>query len=90
MGLLKFNLNYEIRVRIKDNGIEHCVKKHNETMPFRLQKSFQEFKNQADSDGYHRMQMHSLMDWFGDMGLRISDLIDINILLNKDDVKDVE
>ena len=72
MELVKFNLNYNVRVRIKDKGIEHYVRKYNEIMPFYLHTSFKEFKQKADADGYHTMQMHSFMDDFGCVGLRLA------------------
>ena len=90
MELVKFNLNYNVRVRIKDKGIEHYVRKHNEIMPFHLHTSFKEFKQKADADGYHTMQMHSFMDDFGCMGLRLADLVDTNIYLFQKDVEPVD
>lgn len=89
MSLVKFNLNYNVKVRIKDKGIEHYVTKYNEIMPFRLHTSFKEFKQKADSDGYHTMQMHSFMDDFGCMGLGLADLVDTNIYLFQKDVEPV-
>ena len=86
----KFNLNYNVRVRIKDKGIEHYVRKYNEIMPVHLHSSFKEFKQQADADGYHTMQMHSFMDDFGCMGLGLADLVDTNIYLFWKDVEPVE
>jgi predicted signal transduction protein with EAL and GGDEF domain len=90
MELVKFNLNYNVRVRIKDKGIEHYVRKYNEIMPFHLHTSFKEFKQKADADGYHTMQMHSFMDDFGCMGLSLADLVDTNIYLFQKDVEPVE
>lgn len=90
MELVKFNLNCNVRVRIKDKGIEHYVRMFNETMPFHLHTSFKEFKQKADADGYHTMQLHSFMDDFGCMGLCLEDLVDANIYLFQKDIVHVE
>lgn len=87
MELVKFNLNYQVRVRIKDQGIEHYVRNYNDIMPFDLHISFKEFKQKADADGYHTMQMHAFMDYFGCMGNRLADLVDINIYLFQKDIE---
>jgi hypothetical protein len=85
-GMLRFNLNYNVKVKIRDAGIEHYVRKHNSIMPFQLHTSFKEFKSKADVDGYHTMQMHSFMDDFGCEGLRLANLVDLNILIFQKDV----
>ena len=90
MDLLKFNLNYSVRVRIKDKGIEHYVRKYNEIMPFQLHTSFKEFKEKANADGYHTMQFHSFMDNFGGMGVGLADLVDTNIYLFQKDIEPVK
>lgn len=90
MELVKLNLNCNIKVKIKDKGIEHYVRIHNEIMPFHLHTSFKECKQKTDADGYHTMQMHSFMDYFGCIGLHLSDLVEPNIYLFKKDVEPVE
>lgn len=74
-----FNLNTEIKVRIKDAGIEHYVRNFNKLVDIRNHISFREFKSRADENGYHSMAMWSLIDDFGANGLRLSNLIDIEI-----------
>lgn len=81
MIITKFNLNHDIKVRIKDEGIEHYVKKHNELMPFKMHTSFEEYKRKADKEGYHTMQMHEFIDYFGCMGFRLAKLVDLNIFI---------
>jgi hypothetical protein len=53
MKHLKFNANYNIKVRLKDKGIEHYVKQYNEIMHFQHHISFKEYKSNADEFGYH-------------------------------------
>lgn len=79
--MIKFNLNYDVRVKIKPKGIEHYVNNHNKIMPLKLHTSYREFEAKADPNGYHTMQLHTLMDNFGCEGLGLSQLIDMEILL---------
>ncbi len=88
--LFKHNANLNIRVRIKDEGIAKYVKEHNEIMPFHLHTSFNEFKKQADKDGYHIVQFHWLLDNFGNCGIRLAKYIDLDILFESKNLEPYE
>lgn len=88
--LLKYNLNEYVLVKIKDAGIEKYVKDHNEILPFQLHISFKEFKEKADKNGYHKMQLWSLFDAFGGLGMRLCNYIETDIILDYDHLKAVE
>lgn len=85
----KFNANYDVYVKLKDNGIKHYIKEYNENMPIEYQKSFNEVKKFANEDGYHKFQLHFFMDIFGKQGMALSDLIDLNILFSTSQLSNV-
>ena len=76
---MNINLNDNVKVRIHDKGIEHIVKQNNDLLPARLHISFKEKKAELDEDGYLTMQMHSLMDLFGGLGISLPDYIGLSI-----------
>lgn len=80
MKHIKFNANHNIKVRLKDKGIEHIVKQHNELMPFKYHTSFKEYKSKADEFGYHSFQLWCFLDHFGNLGMRSCDYFDIDIV----------
>lgn len=86
MDYLKFNLNFDILVKITDKGIKHYVDNHNSILPFEYHTSFREFKSKANEDGYHSMQMHSFMDVYGNLGMRLPDYVELNVLFRKEEL----
>ena len=90
MEHLKFNLNYEVLVKITDKGIKHYVENHNNILPLEYHTSFREFKKQANEQGYHKMQMHQFLDNFGNLGMRLPDYVELNVLFNKNDLTDFD
>jgi len=85
MKYLKFNANYEIKVRLKDKGIEHYVKQHNEIMPFHLHTSFSQYKGKADEFGYHKFQFLYFLDIFGGLGMKGNQFFDIELIFDFND-----
>lgn len=81
MKFVKFNLNHEVRVKIKERGISHYVNRYNEYIPKHISTSFHEFQKQADKEGYHTMQMYQFMNYFGFSGLGIDLLVDSNVFI---------
>ena len=87
---VKLNLNYTVKVKLTDMGIEYYVRNHNETIPFQWHISFQEYKSRADANGYHSYQMHDFMDSFGKLGLSVSNMCDLNIIIPHSSLKELE
>lgn len=90
MEHLKFNLNCEVLVKITDKGIKHYVENYNNILPFEYHTSFREFKKQANEQGYHKMQMYQFLDNFGNLGMRLHDYVELNVLFNKNDLTDFD
>ena len=90
MKNVEFNLNYTVKVKLTDAGIEHYVRKHNEIVPFQWHISFKEYKSRADADGYHSYQMHDFMDNFGNLGLSLANMCNLNIIIPQSHLKEVE
>jgi hypothetical protein len=87
---LKFNANLNVRVRLKEKGIEHYVKNHNEIMPFKYHTSFSEYESKKDKFGYHNFQLWSFIDNFGNLGMRSCQYFDINLIFELKDFEEVE
>ena len=90
---IRFNLNYNIRVRIKEKGYQrladHYNKWHNTHPNIFEMLTIEELKGRADKDGYTKFQMYNFVEIFGgeDMfGNGIVDYYDINILLHTQDM----
>ncbi len=81
--LIPFNLNHNIKVKLKDAGIEHYVRKYNSVMPFHLHISFNEYKSKANNEGYHNFQLWNFLDDFGALGRLLEDLVHLDILITK-------
>ncbi len=66
MNEVHFNVNYWVKVKLKENGIAELERQHEE-----LQKMFPKvgkFKSpKMDEHGYSMFQMHDLMNRFGHM-----------------------
>jgi len=87
MENVQFNLNYTVKVKLSDAGVEHYVRKHNEIMPFQYHISFKEYKDGSDVNGYHSYQMHDFMDNFGNLGLNLANMCNLNILIPKSELQ---
>ena len=83
---MKFNMNNYVMVKMTDKGIEYYVNKYNEDQLPRLQISFEQFKSEADENGYHKFQMWKLIHYFGDQYNTLGDLINVNILIADSDI----
>ena len=65
MKTAPFNINSYVHVKITERGLTHMKKKHdaitdnNPEYPFKAP--------DVDENGYSRMQMHSVMYWFGEI-----------------------
>jgi hypothetical protein len=90
MKHVKFNVNHSVKVKLKDKGIEHIVKMHNELMPFKFHTSFKEYKNKADEFGYHTLQLWSFIDHFGNLGMQAWQYFDTNIIFEFKDFEPFE
>ena len=86
-GFMQFNVNYEIYVKLTEKGIEKYVKDHNNIMPFKLHISYREFEERKNEQGYHRFQMWSFVDAFGDLGMQCWKFYDANVLFNAKDLE---
>lgn len=81
MKTFPFNLNYHVYLKITELGILHYVKTYNHGMPEKYHTSYSEFKAKANEDGYHRMQAHVMMEYFGGLGMQLHKYIESNILI---------
>ena len=65
---LFLNLNENIKVKINDQGYQYLADQHNALMLTVRNDgthTAQYYKDQADKDGYTKMQMHNFMALFG-------------------------
>lgn len=90
MKYLKFNANCNIKVKLKDKGIEHIVKQTNEIMPFHLHTSFKEYKSKADEYDYYTFQLWSFIDHFGNLGMQSCQYFEIDIIFEFKDFEPFE
>ncbi len=87
MKYFEFNLNYDILVKITDVGIKHYVVTYNKIRDFEDHLSFNEFKKQADKNGYHTMQATWFLHYFGDLGMTLPNYVELNILFKEKDLE---
>ncbi len=82
---IKTNLNYHVKVKLTDYGIELLANKHAENRRLypRVKHYQQPFKMpKTDEDGYTIYQMWSLMETFGNhIGLCCDNPFDLNVLI---------
>ena len=67
---IKFNLNYNVRVKLTDVGRQRLADIHNKyvgTIPGYKIVTSDSYKKDEDKDGYTRMQAWCMMQDFGDM-----------------------
>ena len=88
-GLLQFNVNEKVFVKLTEKGIEKYVKDHNAIMPFQMQLSYREFENRKNSDGYHEFQLWSFIDAFGDLGMQGWQYYETTIAFRQQDLKTI-
>ena len=88
-GFMQFNVNHDIYVKLTEKGIEKYVRDTNNIMPFKMQISFREFEARKDDKGYHRFQMWSFVDAFGDLGMQGWQYYDTNVLFCTKDLETV-
>lgn len=81
----KFNLNDKVKVKIKEAGYEYLAKQEAELLKhLNVQiRTAEDYKNQADSDGYSRMQIWEMLDSFGGTHMKIQDYIEMDILIEQ-------
>ena len=88
-GFMQFNVNNDIYVKLTEKGIEKYVRDTNNIMPFKMQISYREFESRRDEQGYHRFQMWSFVDSFGDLGMQGWQYYDTNVLFKANDMETV-
>lgn len=87
MKYFEFNLNYDILVKITDVGIKHYVVTYNKIRDFEDHLSFNEFKKQADSNGYHTMQTTKFLHYFCELGMNITNYVELIVLFKEKDLE---
>jgi len=85
-GYVKFNINHHVLVKLKESGYQVLLDDHNSYSDIVRwkPKSIEDFKNEADKDGYTKFQMWQFMNLFGnftDIGFEVR--FDTNILIHK-------
>lgn len=79
-----FNLNDNIKVKIKDRGYLHLYEQDNHyfgSSKYVKIKTIEERIAMADEDGYTTMQAHQFISYFGTLGFDLHSYVDINILI---------
>lgn len=88
MGKYKtFNINEEVYVRLKRDGVNKIVDEINKIMPLKYRTSHEEFEAKVDKNGYHKFQMWDFMHYFGGLGMGASNYFDPIIKFKKEDLK---
>ena len=91
---LKFNINRYVLVKLKESGYQVLADEHNsylDTIPNWKEKSIDDFKKDADGDGYTKFQMWDFMSKFGgDIGMGVEQRFETTILINERDVESCE
>ena len=86
-----FNLNHNVRVKLTELGYQRLADLHNSyigQIPKWEERKSEDYRSQADEDGYTRFQMWSFMDKFGDVtGLCKPSYYDLEILIDTKDIK---
>lgn len=67
MADIAFNINQHVKVKINERGFEYWKQQDDAILPVQHQKAIEHYRNKADRDGYVKMQMHHLMNIFGDI-----------------------
>lgn len=91
---LKFNINHYVLVKLNDLGYQTLVDEHNsylDTIPNWKEKSIDDFKKEADEDGYTKFQLWDFMSKFGsDIGMGMEQRFETNVLIHERDVESCE
>jgi len=94
MSDLTYNLNFTIKVKLKDTGYHLLADEHNEysSVIKNWEKRDKEYyKNKADEDGYTEVQLWSFMKTFGaTTGMGFEQKFDTNILIKSSDLQKSE
>lgn len=84
-----FNVNSIVKVRLKESGFEKWKKYYNDCIPKQSKMSkvtVEELKAKRDDNGYNSLQMHELMEIFGE-DLQVHDYFETNLILSGKDLK---
>jgi len=85
MKYIKFNANLNVKVKLKDKGIEHVVANHNINMPEKFHVSFIEYSSRCDEYGYFNFQLWDFIDKFGDLGMKSHKYYELDIIFDIND-----
>lgn len=81
---MKYNLNQNVTIRPTEKGIHLMVERYNiEGMPKKWHTNYKKQKAELDDKGEITLQMHAFMEYFGCLGMRLSDYVDINVELSE-------
>lgn len=89
MGLLKYNANYNVLIKLSDEGVLHYVRKKNEGLSEKYHTSFMEVRKKESKDGYFQMQLHDFIDTFGNTGFNLPRLVSLDIIFESENLKEL-
>lgn len=90
MGLVKYNANYNVLIKLSDEGVVHYVRKKNEGLSEKYHTSFMEVRKKESKGGYFEMQLHDFIDTFGNTGFDLQKLISLDIVLDSKHLKKIK
>lgn len=94
MSDLTYNLNFTIKVKLKDTGYQILADRHNEYINVIKEwdkRDKEYYKNLADEDGYTKFQIWSFMKTFGSVtGIGFNQVCETNIKIESSDLRTSE
>ena len=78
---MKINLNEQVRVTVKEDGIHRIVERYNNSLPKEWHTCYQNEKKELDENNQKVFQLYDLIDTFGGLGRKLPDNIGMNIEL---------
>ena len=88
-GYVKFNINHHVLVKLKESGYQVLVDDHNSYSDIVgwKPKAVEDFKKEADENGYTKFQMGVFMNLFGNFtDIGFEERFDTTILIHKSDL----
>lgn len=88
-GYLEFNVNHNVLVKLKESGYQVLLDDHNSYSEIVIwkPKSIDDFKKEANENGYTEFQMWKFMKLFGnDIHMGCEEKFDTTILIHKRDI----
>lgn len=84
----EFNLNYNILVKLKEEGFQHWLKHLNRFLPKDSMASMEELKSRRNAEGYVEFQAWHFMEIFGStIQFGVPPIFETTIKLSKADLK---